>query len=159
MLLSSSVATANVTSDHRHWTDYDVSSGEYWHCMHYAWGISANCYNYYVYLLQHLPTATFTNCYTRWFFSVLWWTRYTAALCCLYARWNQSSDTHQQCYIRWTWYHVTSTPDLIISHLRHIRRTLLLFMDYSAGFGLYPTRGVCGAASKPLTVRCRTPGC
>jgi len=49
---------------------------------------------------------------------------------------------------------LSHSPDLIISQIRHIRRTLLLFMDYSAGFGLYPTRGVCGAASKPLTVRC-----
>ena len=34
------------------------SSGRYWHCMHYAWGISVNCYNYYVYLLRSLPSAT-----------------------------------------------------------------------------------------------------
>jgi len=85
------LAAVNVTSYHRCWTDYDVSSGGYWHCMHYAWGIFLN---YYVYLLQHLPTATFTDCYTRRFFSVLWWTRYTAALCCFCACWNQSSDAH-----------------------------------------------------------------
>jgi len=127
--------------------------------MHYAWGISVNYYNYYVYLLRQRPSTTFTNLYSLILLSSVMDTLYSEALCCLYARWNQSSDAHQQCYIRWTWYLVTSTPDLIISQIRHIRRTLLLFMDYSAGFGLYPTRGVCGAASKPLTVRCRTPGC
>jgi len=74
------------------WTMIWYPSGGYWHCMHYAWGISVNCYNYYVYLLRCLPSTTFTNCYTRWFFSVLWWTRYSAALCCPYARRNQSSD-------------------------------------------------------------------
>ena len=49
---------------------------------------------------------------------------------------------------------LSHSPDLIISQIRHIRRTLLLLTDYSAGFGLYPTRGVCGAALKPLTVCC-----
>ena len=73
------------------WTMMWYSSGGYWQCMHYAWGMSIN---YYVYLLRCPPTATFTDCYSRRLFSVLWWTRYTAALCCLYARWNQSSDAH-----------------------------------------------------------------
>jgi len=54
---------------------------------------------------------------------------------------------------------LSHSPDLIISQIRHIRRALLLPTDSSAGHGLYPTCGVCGAALKPLTVRCRTPGC
>jgi len=53
---------------------------------------------------------------------------------------------------------LSHSPDLIISQIRHIRRTLLSLTNSSAGFGLYPTRGVCGAALKPLTVRCTTPG-
>ena len=87
------LAAANVTSYHRCWMDYDmIFFGGYWRCMHCAWGISVNYYNYYVYLLRSLPTATSINCCIRRFLSVLWWTRYPAALCCLCARWNQSSD-------------------------------------------------------------------
>jgi len=40
------------------WTMVWYPSGGYWHCMHYAWGISVNCYNYYVYLLRSLSSAT-----------------------------------------------------------------------------------------------------
>ena len=49
---------------------------------------------------------------------------------------------------------LSHSPDLIISQIRHIRRTLLLLTDSSAGFGLYPTCEVCGAAFKPLAVCC-----
>ena len=66
---------ANITSYHRCWMDYD---------MIFFGGILtlyALCMGYFhQLLLQHLPTTTFTDCYTRRFFSVLWWTRYTAAL-------------------------------------------------------------------------------
>ena len=91
--LSSSVATANVTSYHRaEWTMIWYSSGG-------ILTLYALCMGYISQLLQllRLPTTTetiyyATNCYIRRFLSVLWWTRYPAALCCLYARWNQSSD-------------------------------------------------------------------
>jgi len=59
---------------------------------------------------------------------------------------------------RWMFSDLSHSPDLIISQIRHIRRTLLSLTNSSAGFGLYPTCGVCGAAFKPLTVRCTTPG-
>jgi len=53
---------------------------------------------------------------------------------------------------------LSHSPDLIISQIRHLRRTLLSLTNSPAGFGLYPTCGVCGAALTPLTVRCTTPG-
>jgi len=76
-----------------------------------------------------------------------------------YAGLDRCSQIRHSCWMLLLFSDLSHSPDLIISKIRHIRRTLLLLTDSSAGFGLYPTRGVCGAALKPLTVRCRTPGC
>lgn len=133
-------------------------------------------------LLRSLPTATSTNCYyNRRFFSILWWTRssvlplrslesvvrgssavlYTLDLISryFYAGLDRYSQIRHSRWMLLMFSDLSHSPDLIISQTRHLRRILLSLTNSSAGSGLYPTRGVCGAALKPLTVRCKTPGC
>ena len=147
--------------------------------MQYAWGISVNYYNYYVYLLRSLPTATSINCCTRLLSYVMDTILSSSVLplrslepvvrCSVivlytldmisryfYAGLDQCSQIRHS---RWMFSDLSHSPDLIISQTRHIRRTLLSLTNSSAGFGLYPTRGVCGVALTPLTVRRKTPGC
>ena len=149
--------------------------------MHYAWGISVNCYNYYVYyglyqLLRQLLYSSFLlssvmdtilssselplrslESVVRCSVTVL----YTFDMISRYfsAGLDRFSQIRHSRWMLLPFSDLSHSPDLIISQTRHIRRTLLSLTNSSAGFGLYPTRGVCGAALKPLTVRCRTPGC
>jgi len=151
--------------------------------MHYAWGISVNCYNYYVYygLYQLLRLLTviiivvssqFCDGHVILSSSVLPLRSLESVVRCssavlytldLISRYFYAGlDYSQIRHSRWMllmFSDLSHSPDLIISQTCHLRRTLLSLTNSSAGFGLYPTRGVCGAALKPLTVRCKTPGC
>ena len=177
MLLSSSVAAADVTSYHRWWMDYDVI---------FFGGILtlyALCMGY-IYQLLRLPTTVFTNCYVYWLLyssillSSVMDTLFSSSVLplrqmlinsaiyvghdiTLFLRrtWSLFSDSSHSLDVTTILGLVTLAGLDYYSQIRHTRRTLLLLTDYAAGHGLYLTCGVRGAASKPLTVRCRTPGC
>ena len=187
MLLSSSVATANVTSYHRCWMDYDM--------IFFGRDIDIVCIMHGVY--QSAATTT-TSAYYGLYQLLRLLTVIILVVCCQFCDGHvissssvlplRSLESVVRCSVtvlytldmisryfsagldrcsqirhsRWMlllFSDLSHSPDLIISQTRHLRRTLLSLTNSSAGFGLYPTRGVCGAAFKPLTVRCRTPGC
>ena len=134
--------------------------------MHYAWGILVNCYNYYVtnyctrlslvmdtlYSSSVLPLRLLESV-VRCSLTVLYTSDMISRYC--YAGLDYYSQTRHTRWMLLLFSDSSHLPDLIIT-LRHVIFAGHCYYSriYSAGHGLYPTCGVRGAASKPLTVRC-----
>ena len=125
--------------------------------MHYAWGISVNCYNYYVYyglyqLLRQLLYSSFLLSSVmdtilsssvlplRSLESVV---RYSSAVLYtldmisryFYAGLDRCSQIRHSRWMLLLFSDLSHSPDLITSQIRHLRRTLLSLTNSSAGFG------------------------